>query len=182
MTPEYKQIKNALTSVQSPYSPEDCHGMLCAMLIVNNSLKFKRWLDEICTHTRSEHEITSSEQDALSILYDQTRQELNDALLNFSLLIPEENSSLSERVSSLKKWCDGFLFGLALAGVKDMSQLPEDSFEIMQDIVTISQASEGDEEDEMNEAAYLDIVEYVRMGVLLVNEELQPINSPFTIQ
>lgn len=182
MTPEYKQIKNALTSVQSPYSPEDCHGMLCAMLIVNNSLKFKRWLDEICTHARSEHEITSSEQDALSILYDQTRQELNDALLNFSLLIPEENSSLSERVSSLKKWCDGFLFGLALAGVKDMSQLPEDSFEIMQDIVTISQASEDDEEDEMNEAAYLDIVEYVRMGVLLVNEELQPINSPFTIQ
>lgn len=182
MTPEYNQIKNALTSVQSPYSPEDCHGMLCAMLIVNNSLKFKRWLDEICTHARSEHEITLSEHDALSTLYDQTRQELNDALLNFSLLIPEENSSLSERVSSLKKWCDGFLFGLALAGVKDMSQLPEDSFEIMQDIVTISQASEDDEEDEMNEAAYLDIVEYVRMGVLLVNEELQPINSPFTIQ
>ena len=182
MTTEYKQIKNALTSVQSPYSPEECHGMLCAMLIVNNSLKFKRWLDEICTHARSEHEITSSEYDALSTLYDQTHQELNDALLNFSLLIPEENSSLSERVSSLKKWCDGFLFGLALAGMKDMSQLPEDSFEIMQDIVTISQASEDDEEDEMNEAAYLDIVEYVRMGVLLVNEELQPINSPFTIQ
>ncbi len=39
MTPEYKQIECALTSVQSPFSPEDCHGMLCAMLIVNNSLK-----------------------------------------------------------------------------------------------------------------------------------------------
>ncbi len=182
MTPEYKQIECALTSVQSPFSPEDCHGMLCAMLIVNNSLKYKRWLDEICTHAHSENEITPSGHDALTLLYDHTRQELNDALLNFSLLIPEENSSLSERVMSLKKWCDGFLFGLALAGVKDMSQLPEDSFEIMQDIVTISQASENDEEDEMNEAAYLDIVEYVRMGVLLVNEELQPINSPFTIQ
>ena len=182
MTPEYKQIENALSSVQSPYSPEDCHGMLCAMLIVNNSLKLKRWLDEICTHEQSEQEITQNEHDALKSLYDHTRQELNDAFLNFSLLIPEESSSLRERVASLKKWCDGFLFGLALAGVKDMSQLPEDSFEIMQDIVTISQASEDGEEDEINESAYLDIVEYVRMGVLLVNEELQPINSPFTIQ
>lgn len=182
MVPNYDQIEDALTGVQSPFSPEDCHGMLCAMLIVNNSLKFKRWLDEICTRSYSDGEISSASHDAFTCLYDHTRQELDDSLLNFSLLIPEEDSTLSQRVASLKKWCDGFLFGLALAGLKDMSQLPEDSYEIMQDIVSISQASEDDEEDEINEAAYLDIVEYVRMGVLLVNEELQPTNSPFTIQ
>ena len=85
-------------------------------------------------------------------------------------------------MAALKKWCDGFLFGLALAGVKDMSELPEDSFEVLQDIVTISQVTEEDEEDELNEVSYLDIIEYVRMGILLINEELQPINSSVSIQ
>ena len=183
MSPKYEQIENALIGVQSPYTPEDCHGMLCAMLIVNNSLRCNRWLDEICTLAQADQATTYQERDALCDLYEHTRQELNDALLNFSLLIPEDDNSLGVRVAALKKWCDGFLFGLALAGIKEMSELPEDSFEVLQDLVTISQASEEDDnEDELNEVAYVDIVEYVRMCILLINEELQPMNGQVTIQ
>ena len=182
MIPNYEQIENALTLMDSPYSAEDSHGMLCAMLIVNNSLQCARWLDEICTQGNITKFEKTSEQETLCALYDHTKQELNDSLLNFTLLMPEEESSLSARVGSLKKWCDGFLFGLALAGVKDLSHVPEDSMEILQDITTISQADEDDEEDEMNEVAYMDIVEYVRMGVLLINEEMHPMNRHQTIQ
>ena len=182
MSPNYQQIETALSRVQSPYSPEDCHGMLCAMLIVNSSIRSSRWLDEICTLPQFNQSNACTEREILQALYEHTRQELNDALLDFSLLIPEDVDSLSRRVAALKKWCEGFLFGLALAGVKDISLLPEDSFEVLQDIVTISQASEDNDEDEINEVAYLDIVEYIRVGILLINEELQPMNSPFTIQ
>ncbi len=182
MLPNYEQIQDILSYLQSPYSPEDCHGMLCAMLIVNNSLQFKRWLDEICTQSEAEKAIEDDNQDTLCALFEHTKQELNDTLLNFTLLIPEENNSLKARVTSLKKWCDGFLFGLALAGVKDLTHVPEDSMEILQDITTISQASDDEEEDEMNEVAYMDIVEYIRMGVLLINEEMHPMNRHETIQ
>lgn len=182
MTPNYEKIENALSRVDSPYTPEDCHGMLCAMLIVNNSLRCNRWLDEICTLTQYNQPGALEERDTLQALYDHTRQELNDSLLDFSLLIPEDIHNLTDRVVALKKWCEGFLFGLALSGVKDMSQLPEDSFEVLQDIVTISQASEEEDEDEMNEVAYNDILEYIRVGILLINEELQPMNSHVTIQ
>ena len=182
MSPKYEQIEHALTSVQSPYGPEDSHGMLCAMLVVNNSLQCARWLDEICTQGEVAQPQQEDIRDILCSLYEHTKQELNDTMLNFTLLIPEEDNSLNARVYALKKWCDGFLFGLALAGVKDLTHVPEDSMEILQDITTISQADEDEEEDEMNEVAYMDIVEYVRMGVLLINEELQPMNRPQTIQ
>ena len=182
MVPNYEQIENALALMDSPYRAEDSHGMLCAMLIVNNSLQCARWLDEICTQGNATKSEKTAEQETLCALYDHTKQELNDSLLNFTLLMPEEESSLSARVYSLKKWCDGFLFGLALAGVKDLSHIPEDSMEILQDITTISQADEDEEEDEMNEVAYMDIVEYVRMGVLLINEEMHPMNRHQTIQ
>lgn len=182
MTPNYEQIQDILSFVKSPYTPEDCHGMLCAMLIVNNSLQCKRWLDEICTQSEEGKSLGGDNHDTLCALYEHTKQELNDTLLSFTLLIPEEHNSLNARVTSLKKWCDGFLFGLALAGVKDLTHVPEDSMEILQDITTISRASEDDEEDEMNEVAYSDIVEYVRMGVLLINEEMHPMNRHQTIQ
>ena len=182
MSPNYEQIQDILSYVQSPYTPEDCHGMLCAMLIVNNSLQFKRWLDEICAQSEAGQTLEDDKYDTLCALFEHTKQELNDTLLNFTLLIPEENNSLNARVASLKKWCDGFLFGLALAGVKDLTHVPEDSMEILQDITTISQASEDEEEDEMNEVAYMDIVEYIRMGVLLINEEMHPMNRHETIQ
>ncbi len=182
MTPKYEQIKDILAKMDSPYSPEDSHGMLCAMLIVNNSLRCNRWLDEICTLTQFNQPSAIEERSLLEALFSHTRQELNDALLDFSLLIPEGTDNLSGRVVALKKWCEGFLFGLALAGIKDISKLPGDSFEVLQDIVAISQASEDDEEDEMNEVAYNDILEYVRVGILLINEELQPMYSPVTIQ
>jgi len=156
--------------------------MLCAMLIVNNSLQCKRWLDEICTQTTGGQVLEGDDHDTLCALYDHTKNELNDTLLNFTLLIPKDDNSLNARVSSLKKWCDGFLFGLALAGVKDLSHVPEDTMEILQDITSISQANEDEDEDEMNEVAYMDIVEYVRMGVLLINEEMHPLNRHQTIQ
>ena len=182
MTPNYDQIQEILSQVQSPYTAEDSHGMLCAMLIVNNSLQCKRWVDELCTQSEEDLSLDGADNDILVNLYEHTKQELNDTLLNFTLLIPEDDNSLNARVTSLKKWCDGFLFGLALAGVKDLTHVPEDSMEILQDITSISQASEDDEEDEMNEVAYSDIVEYVRMGVLLINEEMHPMNRPQTIQ
>ena len=182
MTPSYEQIQDILSQVQSPYSAEDCHGMLCAMLVVNNSLQCKRWVDEIYTQNEAGVSLQGDQNDALCALFEHTKQELNDTLLNFTLLIPEDNNSLNARVTSLKKWCDGFLFGLALAGVKDLTHVPEDSMEILQDITTISKTSEEDEEDEMNEVAYMDIVEYIRMGVLLINEEMHPMNRHQTIQ
>lgn len=182
MTPNYDQIQDILSQAQSPYTAEDSHGMLCAMLIVNNSLQCKRWVDEICTQNEEGLSLDGASNDTLCNLYEHTKQELNDTLLNFTLLIPEDDNSLNARVTSLKKWCDGFLFGLALAGVKDLTHVPEDSMEILQDITSISQAAEDEEEDEMNEVAYSDIVEYVRMGVLLINEEMHPMNRPQTIQ
>ena len=182
MTPNYEQIQEILSHVQSAYTAEDSHGMLCAMLIVNNSLQCKRWVDEICTQSEEGLSLDGVSHDTLCELYEHTKQELNDTLLNFTLLVPEDDNSLNARVTSLKKWCDGFLFGLALAGVKDLTHVPEDSMEILQDITSISQASEDEEEEEMNEVAYSDIVEYVRMGVLLINEEMHPMNRPQTIQ
>jgi uncharacterized protein YgfB (UPF0149 family) len=63
-----------------------------------------------------------------------------------------------------------------MGGLKDFRKLPENSAEAAQDIVEISRIgskyeSEGSEEDAV---ALEELIEYVRVGVLLINEELHP--------
>ena len=61
--------------------------------------------------------------------------------------------------------------------------MPDDVAEIINDLSEISRAdTEGDDAGDEAETALEEIIEYVRMGVLLVNEELQPIKAPPKLQ
>ena len=61
--------------------------------------------------------------------------------------------------------------------------MPEDVAELVRDITEISRADfEIEEADEDDEQAFSEVVEYVRMGVLLINDELQPLKAPARLQ
>jgi uncharacterized protein YgfB (UPF0149 family) len=103
---------------------------------------------------------------------------LQDSNLEFDLILPDEDESLYARLTTLQQWCSGFIIGVSMAGIKDYKALPDDSRELLTDFTEIGTAGEfdlGDEEE--SEEAYIEISEYVRMGVLLINEELQPIKQ-----
>ena len=59
-----------------------------------------------------------------------------------------------------------------------MQNLPEDSRDWVQDVIKIGAAGELDvhNEDE-SEEAFIELAEFIRVGVLLMNEELQPIQG-----
>ena len=120
----------------------------------------------------------------LSLVHRITIEQINDALTEFYLLLPEDNAPLVTRAEALGEWCQGFLYGLAAGGLKEDTKLPENSQEIMRDMLEISRASadEDAEMDEADEIALMELVEYVRTGVLLINEELQPLQGTNTLQ
>ncbi len=51
---------------------------------------------------------------------------------------------LTTRVTQLAAWCDGFLFGLANAGLKAQAKSPNDTSEILLDFTRISQLHGAD--------------------------------------
>jgi hypothetical protein len=112
-------------------------------------------------------------------LHDITRLQLNDPYCELQLLLPTDEDHIDQRVNALGDWCQSYLVGLTLGGVKDFSPLPDDARDMANDLIEIARAGtsydlEGSEEDEN---AYAELVEYVRVGVLLINEELQPTRS-----
>lgn len=112
-----------------------------------------------------EHRATLAEAAA-----DWARQ-LGEGQLAFGLILASDDASLHERTESLAQWCQGYLVGLAMGGIKDHNALPGDVPEFVNDLLKISQAAVQDESNE-DEDAFYELCEYVRVGVQLVFDEL----------
>ena len=105
-----------------------------------------------------------------------TLAEINHETFDFSLLLPEYECAIDDRMLALSDWCSGFSLGLSMGGLQDKMLSNEDVKEFIQDVQYIAEACVKPESDsdENTEQSLVEIEEYVRMGVLLLNEELQP--------
>ena len=84
--------------------------------------------------------------------------------------------SLREQANTLVDWCQGFLVGLGLTSVQTSD---EQVLEMIRDISEISQLEVDLLDNEENAQDFYEIVEFVRMGVLFIQETLQPSKQDF---
>jgi len=173
--PDFYALEDALLRVDADFCAAEVHGINSAVLSINNNYDFQALKTQLIPgDERDVHYQEVSRQ--LAELYSATLQQLNSEELQFELLQPDEQDTLEGRLQGLQKWCQGFAFGLALSGLKTMADLPEDSREWTQDVIQIGASGEFDlEDEEASETALLDISEFLRVGIMMLNEEVQPL-------
>ncbi len=161
----------------------EAHGLLCGIACAGGRVAGSVWLEHLLGENNTLSAAAQDCQVALTSLQNEILRQLNDDAMGFVLMLPHDDEPLALRTRALSHWCEGFLYGMALGGVREATPLPPDSAEIIKDFYDISHAgfsSEGTED--ADEAAYLEIVEYVRMCVLLVHEELRPLPASPRLQ
>jgi len=175
---DYAGLETALQSVDADCGAAESHGLLCGISCAAGKADTVPWLEHILGEGNTLSAAAQSCREILTALYASTLWHLNDGDLGLALMLPGDDTPLALRSKALGQWCQGFLYGLALGGVPEEGGQPGNVQEIMRDFYEISQASfDHDSDDETDEAAYIEIVEYVRMSVLLCHEELQPLHS-----
>lgn len=177
--PKYSHILLTLDKLDSDIDPGELHGAICGLLSADSNGSFQTVSDNLLPSMDSDNLLHREELSTLEILFDTTKNQLNDPNCDFHLLLPDEEDSLEELVFSLGEWCQGFLLGLSLGGIKNPDKLPEEGAEIAKDFLEIARAGSAyDIEDtEEDEQSYEELMEYVRVGVLLINEILNPEKS-----
>jgi uncharacterized protein len=177
MQPDYTRIEQLLAHEHSLADAAEAHGTLAVCLCGASGYRFGDWLKEILPEGRA----TGAAGATLRELYDATASALIQPDMEFELLLPEDAAPLAERTQALAQWCQGFLYGLGAGSITDASQLPGEVGEIVRDFIEITRAGvEGEPEDESSENAYVELVEFVRVGVQLLFEELAAARSPAT--
>ena len=94
--------------------------------------------------------------------------QLEDRDFAFELLLPDGEASLAERSGALFDWCRGFLgaFGMA-AGAEP--RLSDEGTEPLADLAKLALATPHDAGDQEDEAALVEIEEFVRVATLLLH-------------
>lgn len=183
---DFESIEGYFHRLGLSLDPAECHGSLCGLLCATDALNAAAWaqqvlagrLDLLDAAAPPAQGVGGEDHTLLSALYKETADRLNDPEYGFSPLLPDDEEPLRRRVEALSRWCQGFLLGLALGGLQDQSKLPGDSHEVLGDLAEISRLGHGEAaEGNEDETAFAEIVEYVRMAVLLVYEELRPLRE-----
>ena len=168
-TATYSDIQQVLAAERSLNDAAEAHGTLAGSLCTTPAYRFEDWLLEILPEGRAQPESAA----ALREIYAGTQQALAGEMLEFQPLLPEDTQPIDERTTALAQWCVGFLYGLGSNALPDASKLPGEVGEVVRDLTEITRVGvDSGDSEESNESAYSELVEYVRVGVQLVFDEL----------
>lgn len=176
----FPEVAKTLEDLSSSVPAAEAHGCLCGALCTTAHYSMERWLEEIIPE--EDKRADDDSQQALRLLYADTLNAVRGEEMDLELLLPDDDSPLEARASALSLWCQGFLYGFGTGAPVKAEELPTNVDEVLRDLTHIGRASvelEGGGEEE--ETAYTEVVEYVRVGVQLVHDELDPLRDGETI-
>ena len=165
--PDFDLVEQSLHEAGGAMDPSEAHGLLCAMLCTTGT-ELQGWLDQVV-------DPGAKGDETLDALHQGTIHQLNDPELSFRLLLPGDEIPLADRAVALRRWVHGFLFGIGLGGIKQ-DALPSDVYDFLRDLLEVAKVDFDIDADagEADEEAFMEISEFVRLGVLSFSEALQP--------
>ncbi len=174
-TRTFNELQRALAQSHALADAAEAHGTLVGSLCATGC-SLDEWLAEILPEGRAGHGAAAS----LQAVFNATSGALGDTDMSFQPLLPPDEDPIALRTTALGEWCQGFLYGLGIGvAVPDVSQLQGEAAEVLRDMAEITHVDvDPEDSEESNEAAYAELVEFVRVGVQLLYEQLQPLRDP----
>jgi uncharacterized protein YgfB (UPF0149 family) len=173
-SPVYEDVAQALVDAGSTVHASEAHGCLSGGLAARRDYSEGDWLEEFLPEaTRAAG--GASTDSLFSDVFRKTSEAMRGFDMAFEPLLPGDETPIAERAQALAAWCQGFLYGLGAAGTAAAMPMSEETSEVLADLAEIARVgSVGADEAEVEEASYAEIVEFLRAGVQLIYEELDP--------
>jgi uncharacterized protein len=176
--PEYGYFVDSLQQMGGVVTPSEAHGMLCGLILLDSEVELVRWVDEILEEIDFNNVLQKEKLPVLYEMMQATRENLVDDMLGFNLFLPEDDGvSFNLRAAEVKSWIEGFLYGLALAQF-DEKNLSVEGNEVLRDYAELTKMDvEEYEAGEEDMRRIEEIIEYIKITVLFLADELVPANS-----
>ena len=156
----------------------ECHGVVCGLLVRRpDSAPDAFFL--LLTMLEILAEPGLALEESLQELHHASVCQLADKDMRFVIWLPHDEDPLEERTRALAQWCNGFLAGFGSGQDGRLDTLSEEADESLADLQQIAlaevadEAGAGEEEREEEEMAFMEIVEYIRIAVLILAEDLR---------
>lgn len=163
-TPSFLALSKALEKTTLTLHPSQVHGLVCGLLCGEAKERDSAWQDLVTggDTNKKTHQVLQS-------LYDGCAGQLATFLLDVYPLLPDDDEELPLRAEALSLWCQGVLTGLKMANIQIVGRDPGEVTEAIDDLIEIAKMNYEDVvTSEEDENAYVELVEYVRMALILI--------------
>lgn len=173
---DHDALDAALKRCGASWDAAQTHGLLSGRLAVAGAGSGFGWVNQVLEGTEPNNALRGECEIMLGKLFERTFQQLSERQSEFEPLLPDDQDDTAVRAAALGHWCEGFLHGLVSSSHGDALKErlgSEPLADIIKDMLQITRAAADEEsDDETNEAAYAELVEYLRVAVQLTYEEL----------
>jgi uncharacterized protein YgfB (UPF0149 family) len=173
--PDYATLVATLQRCAVAQSPSEAHGFALGLLVARVPEPFKAWSDELYSDLDPADVLAGECKVALDRLFSAVFADAGDGPMQLALMLPQDIQVNTHRLAAVRDWCQGFLFGFGLGGKSSSDLLSTAGREFLRDIAEFTRLDTADVENNAeNQAALIDIEEYLREGVMLMRDELLP--------
>ena len=168
------ELDEALENCDSGRNSIQAHGLLCGYIMTHGLKGHDMWLHRMFENSSNE------KGDKYKYIFDdlfiKTWQQLEGRQSEFELFLPGDDRGLLTRAKAIGAWCDSYLHGLISSVTTEKLKKAinrEPTSILIKDLLEMTKATIGEEDDdETNERSYAELVEYTRIAVQLIFEEL----------
>jgi len=168
LLPTYTELSRILQKTFPNSNASQIHGLLCGNICATSGRIMH--IVDILPQVKKSKKIRTVIQEIFETSYHQ----ISEFSFEFSLILPTDEVDINMRAESLGLWCQGFLSGLKQIITSKNVKFSHDVKEALTDMTEIAKVNFGDiAEDDEDETAYFELVEYVRLSVLMIFHELK---------
>lgn len=175
---DYERLERRLESAGVDMGLSEMHGRMACVVCSVPELKQPQRL-QLASDWLA---VSGVEQDILVSLdevFIQTAESLHEfSDFDFRLLLPGDDHSLGDRFLAVTCWCSGFLSQLGESKLAGVLLNHEEVEEILVDFQRIAAMSDDIQDAEENETDMIEIYEYIRVGVLMVQAICLELSKP----
>lgn len=168
------ELDEALENCDSGRNSIQAHGLLCGYIMTHGLKGHDMWLHRMFENSSNEKE--NKYKYIFDDLFIKTWRQLEERQSKFELFLPGDDRGLLTRAKAIGAWCDSYLHGLISSVTTEKLKKAinrEPTSILIKDLLEMTKATIGEEDDdETNERSYAELVEYTRIAVQLIFEEL----------
>jgi len=180
-SPSFDIVDSRLRQLGASEGATEAHGSLCGLTCILGVRAQAVWVASLIPTDAASPAGEPADAGILGELATHACAALSEGDMSFTPLLPPDDAPLAVRAEALAGWCAGFMHGLGEAAGGRATQAAlsrETSREIIEDFAEIARLTLAEEETDLEaESAYTELVEFVRVSVQLIFEELNDVRQ-----
>ncbi len=175
----FQEVEHTLKQFELQIDAAHFHGMLSGLICAGiEDREIDDWLPVLMSGRHMPQEDYQLLSDQVLDMYQEVRTELEKDGFGFEVLLPDDGNSLDYRAGMLGSWCRGYLIALVDYAETAVEALPDDCVEFVSDVEQMVELEvDDDESEDILDESFMVLEEHLRVGVQLVFEHMNPLQS-----